>query len=122
MGDRKCIGDQRKSFIGHPGATIFQRDPPRASFSTATRFIASNPDSEAAEQAITVANSHAKDLSTLLSSTLPSSFVSCFPSNFSFAFSAPLYKWINDTPELITAGQCFEAQTALRRKQSPHNK
>src|ERR1039457_638940 len=27
MGDRKCIGDQRKSFIGHPGATIFQRDP-----------------------------------------------------------------------------------------------
>ena len=94
----------------------------RASFSTATRFIASNPDSEAAEQAITVANSHAKELSTLLSSTLPSSFVSRFPSNFSFAFSAPLYKWINDTPELITAGQSFEAQTALRRKQSPHNK
>jgi hypothetical protein len=122
MGNREMYRRPEEIVYRASWRNDFSARSPRASFSTATRFIASNPDSEAAEQAITVANSHAKELSTLLSSTLPSSFVSRFPSNFSFAFSAPLYKWINDTPELITAGQSFEAQTALRRKQSPHNK
>jgi hypothetical protein len=23
LGDRKCLGDQRKSFVGHPEATLF---------------------------------------------------------------------------------------------------
>jgi hypothetical protein len=23
LGDRKCLGDQRKSFVGHPDATLF---------------------------------------------------------------------------------------------------
>jgi hypothetical protein len=26
MGDQKCIGCQRKSFIGHPSATFFEHD------------------------------------------------------------------------------------------------
>jgi hypothetical protein len=26
LGDRKCMLDRRKSFIGHPSATIFQHD------------------------------------------------------------------------------------------------
>jgi hypothetical protein len=36
LGDRKCLGGPRKSFVGHPDATQFGDLFPQTSFSTAT--------------------------------------------------------------------------------------
>src|ERR1035437_6098561 len=35
LGDRKCLGKPRKSFVGHPNAILFLRISRRVSFSTA---------------------------------------------------------------------------------------
>jgi hypothetical protein len=38
LGDRKCLGGPRKSFVGHPDVTHFFDLFPQTSFSTATLF------------------------------------------------------------------------------------
>jgi hypothetical protein len=42
LGDRKCLDDPRKSFVGHPDATLFCDLFSQMSFSTATGLIAQN--------------------------------------------------------------------------------
>jgi hypothetical protein len=41
--DGKCLGDQRKSFVGHPDATLFCDLFPQVSFSTATSVPTNRP-------------------------------------------------------------------------------
>jgi hypothetical protein len=43
LGDRKCLGEQRKSFIGHPNAKLIFADFSEVSFLTATGDYTNNP-------------------------------------------------------------------------------